>query len=391
MNSSYSVHHICSFIAKKQLGGHSYSVPALCESLVEKIDTHLHVTNGELSDISNNLVFNPSFTIHEYKTNPLLKSILSSKTFKSNLKKIVKDGDIIHNHGLWRMPNIYPLLAKEDNDIKIIVSPRGSLSQAALNISKYKKYFFKNIFRQNELLKKCDGFHATSIKEKNEIRILGYKQPIAIISNGINMPSQYKKSFNKNRTKFLYLGRIHPIKGLDLLIKVWKKIDNENASLDICGFKKNYEDLNYYKSLKKLTKKLGIKNITFSDEVSGEDKKQKFIENDVFILPSKSENFGLVIAEAMSYGLPVITSEHTPWKFLEEKKCGWVVKLNEKSLLSTINVAKGLNPIDLKEMGYRGRLLVKNKYNWNKLNAKYSEYYNWLNTGGNNPEFVDLF
>ena len=391
MNSSYSIHHICSFIAKNQLGGHSYSVPALCESMAEKIDTHLHVTNGELNDIANNLIFDPSFTIHEYKTNPLLKPILSSKKFKSNLKKIVKDGDIIHNHGLWRMPNIYPLLAKEDNHIKIIVSPKGSLSKTALNISKYEKYIFKNIFRQDELLKKCDSFHATSIKEKNEIRILGYKQPIAIIPNGIDIPSQYKNSFNENKTKFLYLGRIHPIKGLDLLIKVWKKIDNKNASLDICGFKKDYKDLNYYKSLKKLTKKLGIKNITFSDQVSGEDKKQKFIENDVFILPSKSENFGLVIAEAMSYGLPVIASEHTPWKFLEEKKCGWVVKLNEQSLLSTIKFVNDLNPSTLKKIGYNGRLLVKNKYSWNKLNIKYSKYYNWINTGGNIPKFIDIF
>ena len=391
MNSTYSIHHICPFIAKNQLGGHSYSVPALCESISEKIDTHLHVTNSELNDVANNLIFDPSFIVHEYKTNPLLKPILSSKKFKSNLKKIVKDGDIIHNHGLWRMPNIYPLLAKEDNHITIIVSPKGSLSKAALNISKCKKYIFKNISRQNELLKKCDSFHATSIKEKNEIRILGYKQPIAIIPNGIDIPSQYKNSFNENKTKFLYLGRIYPIKGLDLLIKVWKKIDNKNASLDICGFKKDYKDLNYYKSLKKLTKKLGIKNITFSDQVSGEDKKQKFIENDVLILPSKSENFGLVIAEAMSYGLPVITSEHTPWKFLEEKKCGWIVKLNEESLLSTIKFVQDLNSSTLKKIGHNGRLLVENKYSWEKLSVKYSEYYNWINTGGNIPKFVDIF
>jgi len=382
MNNSYSIHHTCSFIVKNQLSGHSYSVPALCESMAKKIDTHLHVTKPS------NLIFNQSFTVHEYQLNPFLKLVLSSKEFKSNLKTIVKDGDIIHNHGLWRMPNIYPLFAKKNNDIKIIVSPRGSLSRDALNISKYKKYLFKNICGQNKLLRECDGFHATSIKEKDEIRTLGYKQPIAIIPNGIDIPSLYKDNFNKEKTKFLYLGRIHPIKGLDLLIKAWKKIDSKNISLDICGY---YEDSKYYKSLKMLTKKLNIKNITFSKEVVGKEKKQKFIESDILILPSKSENFGLVIAEAMSYGLPVIVSENTPWEFIEEKKCGWIVKLNEKSIISTIKFVKNLNLSTLKEIGQNGRLLIENTYSWNNVSNQYSEYYKWLNTDGKIPKFVDIF
>ena len=382
MNKSYSVHHICSFIAANQLSGHSYSVPALCESMSRTINTHLHVTKPS------NLVFNPSFKLHQYPTNPILKPLLSSKQFKSNLKKIVRNIDIIHNHGLWRMPNIYPLLAKKENGAKIIISPRGSLSQAALNISKYKKYVFSTFFKQNDLLEKCDSFHATSIKERDEIRELGYKQPIAIIPNGIDIPLQTKESFRKNKIKFLFLGRIHPIKGIELLINTWKKIDYTDASLDICGYS---EDLNYYKSLKELTKKLHVKNITFSGKVSGESKKKKFIENDILILPSKSENFGLVIAEALSYGMPVIASENTPWKIIEEKKCGWIVSLNEKSLVSKMNIAKNLNPKILKKMGDNGRSLVENRYSWNKLNSEYAKYYNWLNAGGKTPEFVDLF
>ena len=93
----------------------------------------------------------------------------------------------------------------------------------------------------------------------------------------------------------------------------------------------------------------------------------------------------------MSYGMPVIVSENTPWQVIEDKECGWIVKLNEQSLLSTINLVKDLNSATLKEMGDRGRLLVENKYSWNKLNTKYYQYYNWLNTGENTPEFVDLF
>ena len=115
-------------------------------------------------------------------------------------------------------------------------------------------------------------------------------------------------------------------------------------------------------------------------------KSKKFIENDILILPSKSENFGLVIAEAMSYGLPVIVSENTPWEFIEEKKCGWIVKLNEKSIISTIEFVKNLNLSTLKEMGKNGRLLIKDRYGWNKVTTQYSEYYKWINTGGKNTK-----
>ena len=377
-----SVHHICSFIVEKQLSGHSYSVPALCESINEIIDTHLHVTEP------NNLVFKPSFHLHEYKANKILKPILSSKKFKNGLKNIIKDGDIIHNHCLWRMPNIYPLSVKKNKNIKIIISPRGSFNNEALRISKVKKYIFSNFFGQNELLNKCDSFHATSIKEKDEIRSLGYKQPIAIIPNGIDIPILPKEKFSTNKTKFLFLGRLHPIKGLDFLIDSWANINENDIQLEICG---HYEDINYYESLKKKVKVKNIKNIIFSGPVSGEQKSKKFLQNDVFILPSKSENFGLVIAEALSYGLPVITSDNTPWKDLENNQIGWVTKLDQENLNHKINLASKLSKSTLKEMGLNGREFIKRKYSWGKLSKKYDKYYKWLSTGVSKPEFVDLF
>ena len=108
MNNSYSIHHICSFMVKNQLSGHSYSVPALCESLSKNMSIQFHTTG------KSNLLFSPSFQTHEYKVDRFLSSILSSKDFKSGLKKTINNGDIIHSHQLWRMPNIYPLLIRKN-------------------------------------------------------------------------------------------------------------------------------------------------------------------------------------------------------------------------------------------------------------------------------------
>ncbi len=382
MSKSFSVHHIASFIVEKQISGHSYTVPALCESISQDIDTHLHTTKPH------NILNIPSFKLHEYEINNIFNVALSSKKFKNGLKEKVQDGDIIHNHMLWRMPNTYPLNIQKLKKINLVLSPRGTMSKSALAINKSRKSIFNIISNQNKMLSSCNAFHATSIKEKNEIRELGFKQPIAIIPNGINMPSLTKKTFNKNKIKFLYLGRIHPIKGLELLINAWKEIDDEKVILDICGY---YEDKNYYHSLKSLVERLGISNIIFSDEVFGESKRNKFLESDIFILPSKTENFGLVVAEALSYGLPVIASENTPWKMIEDKRCGWVVSLNKDDIILSINAAKNLSIESLKQMGDNGRMLTENKYSWKKLGAEYIEYYHWLNSGGETPGFVDLF
>ena len=384
MIDSFSVHHIAPFIVKRQLSGHSYAVPALCEAVSNNIDTHLH-TAGK-----SNLVFKPSFKVHEYRIDFMLKSILSSQKFKSGLKKLTTDGDIIHTHGLWRMPHIYSLSVKKRKNIKIVNSPKGSFAKEALSVSRYKKILFNIFSNQNKMLSNCDAFHATSLKEKDEIRSLGYKQPIAVIPEGIDIPKEKKTNFTREKTKFLYLGRIHPIKGLDLLIKTWSRIEleNKNCTLEICGY---YEDISYYKFLQDLIKKFGLKNISFTDKVSGLKKQEKYLSNDVFIIPSQSENFGLVIAEAMSYGLPVIVSEETPWHVVKKNNYGWVVSLNQDDIYSAILAANSLNKNDLKNMGQLGRTYIKDYFSWDVLGKDYLAFYDWVRNGGSTPSFMDIF
>ena len=187
-----------------------------------------------------------------------------------------------------------------------------------------------------------------------------------------------------------YLGRIHPIKGLDLLIKTWSRIESENqkCTLEICGY---YDDPNYFHSLKSLIQKLGLKTIFFSDSVYGENKTKKYLSNDIFILPSKSENFALVVAEAMSHELPVITSDKTPWEIVKKNNYGWVISLNQDSIYSAISTANRLPKDQLKNMGIMGKKYIKENLDWNVLSNDYLTFYNWVQNGGEIPSFVDIF
>lgn len=366
------------------MSGHSYTVPALCELLTEKYNISLFISSPS------NLNFKPNFKIFSFLPNFFEKPILSSKKFFNTLNNLTNTGDVIHNHGIWRMHNIYSYRIKKNKNIKVIISPRGSLSKEALKISSFKKKIFNLFFRHTKVINNCDAFHATSEKEKIEIRELGFKQPIAVIPNGINIPIYRKKKFRKkNSRNFLYLGRIHPIKGLESLIQSWIKMEkNNNCKLEICGY---YNDKKYYEKLRKMVKENELKNVTFSKAVSGQEKIDKFLSSDIFILPSKSENFGIVIAEAMSLGLPVITTNNTPWECIMRENLGWYIDLNENKIYQSMIQASQSNQNDLIAMSKKSRNYVKNEFEWESLLTKYDQFYKWILNNGVKPSFVDIF
>jgi len=384
LKKSKKIHHTCSYIVKNQMSGHSYTVPALCELLTKKYDINLLISSPS------NLNFKPSFEIFSFIPNFFEKPVLGSRNFFKKLDHLTDAGDIIHNHGIWRMHNIYSYRIKKNKDVKVIISPRGSLSKEALKISSFKKNIFNFIFGHKKVIENCDAFHATSEKEKIEIRKLGFKQPIAVIPNGINMPVERKNKFRvKNSRNFLYLGRIHPIKGLETLIHSWVKMEkNSNCKLEICGY---YNDKKYFDKLKKIVKENGLKNVTFSKPVSGKEKIDKFLSSDIFILPSKTENFGIVIAEAMSLGLPVITTNNTPWECIREKNLGWYSDLNEEKIYQSMIQASQTSQNDLIVMSKKSRNYVKNEFDWESLLSKYDQFYKWILNKDEKPSFVTIF
>ena len=361
--------------------GPSYSVLRLCDYLS---------INNEISLISSDEVsekFRHDF-IKTFPSNLGLKklgvSLKMQKWIANNLKN--QKFDIVHSHSLWMMQNIYPSWESKKNGIPIVISPRGTLSKEAFKSGSITKRLFWPLI-QKPVLRDSTIFHATSTQEKNDIRELGFKQPIAVVPNGIDLPEikEIKKD-NKTFKKLLFLGRIHPIKGIDNLLMAWKEVQNihQDWILEIVG-PNNY---NYLSELHRIIKNLQLKRVIFSEEIHGEEKNKKYQSADLFILPSHSENFGVSVAEALSNGIPCIVSKGAPWKMLDEKKAGWwignSVEMLTKKLISILSTSNS----ELESMGLNGRNLVTEDFNWNKVSAMMTEVYSWILTRENKPSFI---
>jgi len=364
-----------------EASGPSYSVPSLTIAIQNLCcRTVLVILNKE------NSIPNWPIEIIKHKPTILLSRVGWSNEANKWFKNNVQNFDIFHTNGLWMFPNVMPLKIASGIGKKCIISPRGTTSQQALKYSRIKKFFFY-IFFQKNILKKADLIHVTSKNELQDVRKLGLHQPVAIIPNGIDIPKiKYKK--NLKCFKLIYLGRIHPKKGIENAIIAWSSVENlfPNWFFEIAGL----GDKRYENKIKKLINKTGSRSIKFVGPKYGEDK-IKFIQtSDVLIMPSYNENFGMVAAEALSNQTPVICGINTPWERVKEIGCGWHIHNDSKNLEKTFLKVFKMSKEDLFIKGQLGRTWMQKEYSWGKIGKKMLLTYEWLISKSNKPKWINL-
>ena len=300
-----------------------------------------------------------------------LKKIKSlSQSFNKFL--IEEKPDIVHVNGIWE-PCCW-LFQKEAQKIgiKVVLSPHGMLEPYILNRNPWKKKIAMFLY-QDKAIKKADYIHATAISECMNINELGYTNNNIIIPNGVDTSEVLiKDSFSKTKRSFLFLSRIHPKKGIEFLLEAVEQIKNEDFEVIIAGT----GDEKYTKNLKEIAKSKKIENkVKFVGPVYGKAKWELYKKVDYFILPTYSENFGIVVAEALATGLPVITTKGTPWEELIKNNCGWWIDLSIENLKKTIRAALSLSTDELLKMGLNGKKLVSSKYEIGSVTNLMYEFY----------------
>lgn len=318
-------------------------------------------------------------------------------------------GLVLHDQGLWLPTNHAAASVARCLRLPFIVSPRGMLTTWALQFRGLKKRVAWHLYQRRDL-HTASVLHATSRAEADGFRCLGLKHPIAIIPNGVELPvgrcvgaSVGGGSVRAVRT-VLFLGRIHPIKGLLDLVEAWAvlkaemlkpetlKVENEAGNkmggqwrILIAGNDEN----GYQAELQTAIRLRRLEaDFEFVGPVEGEAKWDLYRSADLFVLPSHSENFGLVVAEALACGVPVITTNGTPWQDLEIHRCGWWVEIGAEPLANALRAAMGLTDGERREMGERGRRLVGSKYTWPRVAEQMKAVYEWMLGLGPKPECV---
>ncbi len=321
------------------------------------------------------------------KINALGKNIFKLPFFLSKIKE--SNYDIIHQHGIFLPISLFSILRNKNT--KLVISPHGYLEPEKLKVSKLKKNIVLWLFEKRNL-KYADCLVACSIQEAEALRDFGLKQPIAILPNGVNnefIQTPYiensvqtfreKHLLSNNKKILLFLSRIHPFKGVDVFIKsIYAKREdfrkNDWIFLIAGTNEKNYETV-----LKKYVFNKKIDDIVkFIGPLYGDEKIAAYDASSCFVLPSKGENFGIVIIEALSRGVPVISTKSTPWSDLEKYNCGWWIDRSENSFNKILKNLFLIDKETLSNMGLNGKKLINEKYIWPKISEESVNIYKWV-------------
>ena len=366
----------------REASGPTYVVTRLCESLIEKKQ---RVNLAVLAEHSDALTagstyikyFSVDFGQRRLGVSNQMRRWLNTEAFAGRI-------DLLHNHSLWMMPNVYPGRTAAKFRIPYVVSPHGVFTEYAMSIgSNIKKLFWPLI--QKPSLISVGMFHATAESEYKDIRRLGFRQPVAIIPSGIDLPDRIALQGTERRT-LLFLGRIHPNKGLDLLIPAWQQLQNQFPDwyLKIVGPDEN----DYLSEVKALVAKIHAERVEFVEPKFGKAKWDTYANSALFILPSYSENFGVAVAEALASGVPAIVTRGAPWQGLEMNQAGWWIDTSVEALVAVLREALSSSPEKLQRMGACGRAWMLKEYSWSNISMRMLDSYRWLRDGGPAPAWI---
>jgi glycosyltransferase involved in cell wall biosynthesis len=366
--------------------GYTYSVTRLCESLIER---GLDVQLGCVDKPGRRAI--PDF-VRAFPRSPGPVKLGASSKLHQWLRAAARAGEagILHSHSLWHMPCVYPGWVSQWSWTPYIVSPRGTLSEAAFaSGSRVKGTFWRFVQRPALLSATC--FHATAESELADIRKHGFTQPVAVIPNGIDIPA-LARTHAKDRT-LLFLGRVHPIKQPERLLESWQRLAPRFGAWRLKIVGTDLDSPGYLDRMKVYAAQMRLPRVEFAGELVDDEKFAAYRAADLYVLPSKSENFGITIAEALAAGTPVIATQGAPWGGLVSRRAGWWIKDDVETLSETLAEAMSKERGELEDMGARGRDWMLERFQWNSVADQVLHFYDWIVTGmplATKPDWVHL-
>ena len=386
-----TIHTVASL--RKSMGGPSYAVTALCAALGQlgvPVDLFSQDIPATAPDDKN--VIPPADQVRTTLVNvnrwPGF-GMNHAPTFGATLRERYQSlqHPLLHEHGLWRPLNHTVVSLARQLNIPLIITSHGMLEPWAMNHKAWKKRLAWNLYQRRDL-ESAAVLHATAEQEAESFRQLGLRQPIAIIPNGTDLPEWRDLAYPKGTPRtMLFLSRIHQKKGLLELVQAWQIVKPTGWKMIIAG----PDEGGHQQIVEAAIQQAGLQDdFEFTGSVYGEDKEALYRSADLFVLPTFSENFGLVVAEALACGVPVITTKGAPWQGLHTHRCGWWIDIGVEPLAVALREAMNLPPDTLHDMGRRGRAYVERDFGWPHIAQQMLSVYRWVLGQGDKPDYVHL-
>lgn len=302
--------------------------------------------------------------------------------------------DILHQHGIWQGFSASVRAWGRRTGKPVVISPRGMLDPWALSNSAWKKRLV-GLAYENGNLRHAACLHALNESERVSMRRFGLRNPIAVLPNGIDppppatdTPAPWAGKLPEGAKVLLFLGRIHPKKGIDLLLRAMKTDLPEAADwhLVVAG----WEQGGHLEELRRLAQDLSLgSRVHFIGAVHGAEKWAAFRHADAFTLPSHSEGLPMAVLEAWAAGLPVLMTRAC--NLPEGRTAGAAIEVETTtgSLREGFARLITMDAAECHAMGEAGRVLVEARFTWDILGRQMRETYRWLLSGGTAPAWVD--
>jgi glycosyltransferase involved in cell wall biosynthesis len=341
-------------------------------------------------------------------------------------RSLAVDFDVVHLHALWMYPSIAARRLSQGTRRPYVVTPNGMLEPWALKNSAWKKRLAGMLY-ENRVLHGAACLQANTEKELQDFRAYGLKNPIAVIPNGIDLPEETSESLKVEGLKsggkktLLFLGRLHPKKGLVNALRAWKQTLHSTSKIDNSTFDEwqfviaGWDQGGHKAELKRLCREIDISeasvsvdqflsgppasespaSVLFVGPAFGQAKETLLRYASAFILPSFSEGLPMSVLEAWSYGLPVLMTDHCnlPKGFAADAALRIRTDVESiaegmRHLLSLPTTDNGQPTTSLSSLGRNGRALVERQFAWPMIAAQMKEVYDWMLGGGPPPSTV---
>ncbi|MCQ2203679.1 MAG: glycosyltransferase [Bacteroidales bacterium] len=355
----------------KSSGGVLSYIQILAKSLDSNVDLHIVTCHTDDEMPVDNC------EIH-YISVRYFPTLSTKREFLDVLHRV--DPDVFHSNSCWIPTSALTAIWAKEAGYKVVYTPHGMLEPWILQRHYWTKKLPALLLYQKRAIRKADMIHATSAGEMNNFLQLNFNHNISVVPNAINVDSiPFKDNWTKSK-HLLYLGRIHEKKGIRHIIEAVAemRVEMKGYVVDIVG-DSDIEQKGQKQELIKLARQLKVDDVVvFHDGVYDDNKWNFFLQSDALILPTYSENFGIVVAEALATGLPVVTTMGTPWVELQTSGCGWWINIGTGPLVNALRELIAKTDAELEQMGRNGRQLVERRYGAKTVGKEYIEMYKWV-------------